>query len=82
MHKVQKDPKGVITERFTQESSGFRWRRKIEQKRRMGNQTPGTGKKFGSATWFDRYCATKSRAYRHRNYHLFLERKPYKAYGR
>ena len=82
MYKVQKDPKGVITERFTKESSGFRWRSKSEHKKKMGNQTVGKGKKFGEAHWFDRYCATRSRACRHPDYAAFIERKPKRAYGR
>jgi hypothetical protein len=73
-HTTQKDPKGEITERFAHEATGFRWRSKRDQKPKVASRTPGTGKKWCNPSWFDKYCASRSRARRHENYNLFVRR--------
>ncbi len=72
-HTVMKDPKGVISERFTQESSGARWKSRSDQRGKRASRTRGT-EKPNKASMFDRYCATRSRAQYHINYMNFVEK--------
>ena len=46
----------------------FDWKRKIEKKKMKGSQTAGITKPSCVATPFARFCATRSRAYKHKNY--------------
>jgi hypothetical protein len=50
------------------ECIGFNMNKKRERKRAVRSYTSGKGKTGCEAGTFARYCATRSRAYRHRNY--------------
>lgn len=53
---------------------GFGWRTKKERKKRTGNMTPGHTKGENcKASPFARFCAKKSRAYKHKGYGTQLE---------
>lgn len=50
--------------------TGVGWKSNVELSNKVANRTPGRDKPFGKATPFARYCATYSRAYKHRDYHI------------
>lgn len=67
---VMKDPKGVVSEVFSQEATGVRWRRKKDKKAAMGvsGRTPGSTKEPCKVSVQDKYFAKYSRAQYHRDY--------------